>query len=89
MIMVTLTSGEMEYLDRQAPGTSQDCGFQSLLVRLQGNINRSTGELPLTEEDLDALACARMDQRIRTEKPIPIDQVLKEYGRRRPRVVGR
>ena len=28
----------------------------------------------------------RMDQRIRTEKPIPIDQVLKEYGRRRPRV---
>lgn len=46
-------------------------------------------ERPLTEEDLDALACARMDQRIRTEKPIPIDQVLKEYGRRRPRVVGR
>ena len=36
----------------------------------------------LTEADLDALDCARMDQLIRTEKPIPLNQVLKEHGRR-------
>ena len=56
MITVALTPGEIEFLDRQLPGTSQDGGFQSLLVRLQGNINRTTGELPLSDQDLERIA---------------------------------
>jgi hypothetical protein len=56
MITVTITTGEMEFLDRQSPGTSQDGGFQSLLVRLQRNINRTTGELSLSDQDLERIA---------------------------------
>jgi hypothetical protein len=48
------------------------------------NPEKPKGQL-LTEEDLDALACARIDQAIRTEKRIPLAEVLKEYGRRLPR----
>ena len=44
---------------------------------------------PLTEEDLDAIACAKMDHSLRTEKRIPLAEVLKKYGRRVPRSVGR
>ena len=43
---------------------------------------------PVTEEDLDELDNLLIDQRLLTEKPIPLEQVLKGYARR-PRVVGR
>ena len=43
---------------------------------------------PLTEDELDALACVEIDRRLRTENEIPLGEILKEYGRR-PRVVGR
>ena len=56
MKIVTLTSDEIEFLDRQSPGTRQDGGFQSLLVRLQENTNRMTGELALSDRDLERIA---------------------------------
>ena len=43
---------------------------------------------PLTEDELDALACVEIDRRLRTDDEIPLGEILKEYGRR-PRVVGR
>ena len=43
---------------------------------------------PLTEDELDALACVEIDRRLRADDEIPLAEILKEYGRR-PRVVGR
>jgi hypothetical protein len=39
----------------RAPNTAQNRGFQSLLVRLQSSLNRTTGELTLSDEDLDRI----------------------------------
>ncbi len=44
---------------------------------------------PLSEEELDAIACAKMDQRLRTEKSITLDELRKKYGWPRPRAVAR
>ena len=55
MITVNLNASEIEFLDRQSPSTSQDGGFQSLLVRLQEKIDRGTGALPLTQKDIERI----------------------------------
>lgn len=42
---VTLNADEIAELDKQAPGTQQDGGWQSLLVGLQEMVDRETGHL--------------------------------------------
>lgn len=49
---VTLTENEIEELLKQDPSTAKDGGFQSLLVKLQGKLNRTTGFIHLDDDDL-------------------------------------
>lgn len=51
-IDVILTASEIAELDKQDPATAADGGYQSLLVSLQGWIDRATGRLTLTADDL-------------------------------------
>jgi hypothetical protein len=55
MQTVTLTPAEIALLDRQDPGTEQDGGWQGLLVRLQTNVDRESGELVLSDQDLEQI----------------------------------
>jgi hypothetical protein len=47
-----LTTKEMDSLFEQDAGTEHDGGFQSLLVKLQKQTNRATGEIEFTPDDL-------------------------------------
>jgi site-specific DNA-methyltransferase (adenine-specific) len=49
---IELNEAEIQELLKQAPESSSGGGFQSLLVRLQGKMNRTTGHITLTEEDI-------------------------------------
>jgi len=49
---VILTAAEIAELDKQDPATANDGGYQGLLVSLQHRINRATGQLKLTADDL-------------------------------------
>ena len=49
---VILDRQESNELDIQDPSTSNDGGYQSFLVSLQDKLNRHTGELHLTDEDI-------------------------------------
>jgi hypothetical protein len=49
---VVLTQDEIAELDKQDPATAGDGGFQGLMVSLQKRVNRATGTLRLTEDDL-------------------------------------
>lgn len=49
---VVLTAEEIGELRRQNPSTAGDGGFQGLLVRLQKNVDASSGELTLSDDDL-------------------------------------
>jgi hypothetical protein len=49
---VTLIASEIAEIDKQDPATKGDGGFQSLMVRLQTRIDRSSGALTLTARDL-------------------------------------
>ena len=51
MPTVTLNPGEIAELDRQDPDSASDGGFQGLLVRLQGKVNRATGGIDPDEKD--------------------------------------
>ncbi len=53
--VVRLTEDEIEELDQQNPATAGDGGFQSLLVGLQKRLDRVTGELHLTDDDLERI----------------------------------
>ncbi len=55
MMQVTLNSAEKEVLFRQDPATQRNGGYQSLLVRLQNNTDRTTGALSLTSRDLERI----------------------------------
>ena len=55
MMRVTLNAIEMEILFRQDPTTQRNGGYQRLLVRLQKNTHRSTGELALSDSDLERI----------------------------------
>lgn len=54
-MQVTLTPAEINVLFRQNPTTSQDGGFQGFLVSLQNRIDRTTGEIDLTPQDLERI----------------------------------
>jgi hypothetical protein len=49
---IVLTASEIAEIDKQDPRTKKDGGFQSLMVRLQGRIDRTSGQLRLTPSDL-------------------------------------
>ncbi len=49
---MTLTASEIAEIYKQDPSTKGDGGFQSLMVRLQTRIDRSTGTITLTARDL-------------------------------------
>jgi hypothetical protein len=49
---VLLTAAEIAELDKQDPVTASDGGYQSLLVSLQQRVDRGTGGLMLTADDL-------------------------------------
>lgn len=49
---VVLTDDEISEIDKQAPDTASDGGFQGLMVSLQKRIDRVTRELHLTDDDL-------------------------------------
>jgi hypothetical protein len=55
-MLVTLDPSEMSILFHQDPSTSQEGGFQSLLVSLQNRINRATGDIDLTPYDLERIS---------------------------------
>ena len=60
---VTLSADEIAELDKQDPATRGDGGFQSLMVSLQERVNRSTGELHLTADDLRRIPMYAFDYR--------------------------
>ena len=43
---------EIAEIDKQDPQTKNDGGYQGLMVSLQSRINRATGDLHLTADDL-------------------------------------
>lgn len=47
---------EIDELIRQDPKTKGDGGFQSLMVRLQGSLDRTSGKLPLSAADLEQIS---------------------------------
>jgi hypothetical protein len=54
-MIVVLTVGELEILDRQDPETDADGGWQSLLVGLQTKVSRHSLRLDLDEQDLERI----------------------------------
>lgn len=55
MKTVTLTAVEIAKLMKQDPAKKKDGGWQSLLVRLQTRVDKATGEITLTERDLERI----------------------------------
>lgn len=49
---IILTQAEIAILDRQPASTRANGGFQGLLVRLASHVERQTGALRLTPQDL-------------------------------------
>jgi len=49
---VILNASEIAEIDKQDPATAGDGGYQSLLVGLQNKIERETGRLRLSEDDV-------------------------------------
>lgn len=52
---ITLNASEMRVLFRQDPRTESDGGYQGLLVGLQGKIDQSSGELTLSDQELEQI----------------------------------
>ena len=63
MPTVTLNPGEIAELDRQDPDSASDGGFQALLVRLPGKVNRATGGIDPDEKDLSDIPRLAFDYR--------------------------
>ena len=55
MRTVILQAGEIAELDKQDPSTEYDGGYQKLVVGMQRRIDRKTGELVLTDNDLEKI----------------------------------
>lgn len=49
---LVLNAAEMDAVFRQAAGTRNDGGWQSLMVGIQDNCDRATGSLTLTPDQL-------------------------------------
>lgn len=54
-MQVTLTAIEMSELLKQDPSTRSDGGFQALLVGLQDKLNKTTGKLSLSADELEKI----------------------------------
>ena len=52
---VILNQDELDELFIQDPMTILDGGYQRLLINLQNKTNRSTGELDLSDDDLEKI----------------------------------
>lgn len=55
MITLNLNPMELAVLDRQAPSTKENGGWQNLLVTLQEKVNRETGSMTLDVSDLERI----------------------------------
>ena len=55
MQTVILQAGEIAELDKQDPSTEYDGGYSNLMVGMQRRIDRKTGELVLTDNDLEKI----------------------------------
>lgn len=60
---VILNAREIAEIDKQDPSTAGDGGFQSLMVGLQKGINRATGEIRLTADQLRRIPMYAFDYR--------------------------
>lgn len=58
---VILNSEEIAELDKQDPATAQDGGFQGLMVSLQRRVNRVSGAISLTDDDLRRIPAYAFD----------------------------
>lgn len=58
-----LNNAEIALLDRQGEETQGDGGFQSLLVDLQRQVNRVTGEITLSDEHEERIPRYAFDYR--------------------------
>ena len=58
---VILTGSEIADLDKQDPAKEKDGGFQGLLVRFQQRVDRATGKLTLTADDLQRIPMYAFD----------------------------
>jgi hypothetical protein len=52
---IILNAEETAELFKQDPGTAGDGGYQSLLVSLQGKVNRANGQITLTLQDRERI----------------------------------
>jgi hypothetical protein len=55
MIIVTLNPEELSVLDRQAPSTKENGGWQNLLVTLQEKVDRKGRSIRLDVSDLERI----------------------------------
>ncbi|HSC18554.1 MAG TPA: hypothetical protein VLC74_06540 [Rhizomicrobium sp.] len=62
-VTVVLNAAEMAELERQDPATEGNGGWQSLLIELQGKLDRHSGALPLSESDLERIPRYAFDYR--------------------------
>lgn len=54
-VTVNLTAGEIAELEMQDPATASEGGYQNFLVQLGSRCNRATGELTLSNSDLERI----------------------------------
>jgi hypothetical protein len=60
MKTVHLTPDEIDILNREDPETKRDGGWQSLLARLQNNVDEN-GNITLTDQDRERIARCAFD----------------------------
>ena len=58
---LVLNDDEITALFEQDPATAKDGGFQSLMVRLQGNLRSGSQELRIEDQDLDDIQRYALD----------------------------
>lgn len=58
---VYLNDTEITEIDKQHPSTAGDGGFQGLMVSLQKRIDRTSGKLTLTADDLRRIPAYAFD----------------------------
>jgi len=52
---IPLSADNLDDLNKQDPSTASDGGFQGLLVKLQGQVDRKTNELWLDDTDVERI----------------------------------
>jgi hypothetical protein len=82
---VFLNALEISELDKQDPATASDGGYQSLLVSLQRRVDRASGRLTLTDDDLRRIQTYAFDYGIGGWE----DRLVKAFGRTLGSSLGR